>query len=414
MQQYLHAKIVDFFSRNMFERLVCYIFIAELAVRVVFELIQGQWFYIQSQNRQYIFYALIMMDYVMTFPRILTIGVRMNYVAMFLLLFLVMIMQGVFVGVINHNPPFEIFNDTVPLLVLVLNALRMQSVSEESRPIDFHRLFVFCTYISVATCLAGLLALSLGYQSRASVGTESGGIYYPMFFAALLTYKRVSPKLILMFLVIVVLSGLNMNRTTMAFLGMMAMFYAGYMLLKRPAQGMLAIASMLVLVAIGWSMLPEESGTYQRIMAMGDLDFKASSGSLGERANEVRSIQRKLSDEGATAELFGGGHGALYDVQFTHEFLRDHGHAHYAWALFNLRYGMSGYIYLSLLALMLLYHACRNVDMRNPTALMIAFMCVQSLLYMGTYVNFIFLMAGAQFLYLAKPQKQREGKWAAC
>lgn len=414
MQQYVRAKIVDFFSRNMFERLVCYIFITELAVRVVFELIQGQWFYIQSQNRQYIFYALIMMDYLITFPRILTIGVRMNYVVMFLLLFLVMIMQGVFVGIINHNPPFEIFNDTVPLLVLVLNALRMQSVSEQSRPIDFHALLVFCTYVGLAICFAGALALLLGYQSGSSVGTETGGIYYPMIFAALLTYKKISPKLLVMFLIIVACSSLNMNRTTMAFLGMMSACYAGYMLLKRPAQGMLAIALMLALMAVAWSLLPEESGTYQRIMALGDLDFKASSGSLGERANEVRSIQRKLRDEGMTAELFGGGHGALYEVQFSHEYIRDYGHAHYAWALFNLRYGMTGYIYLTLLALMLLYHAWRNLDMRNPAALMITFMCVQSLLYMATYVNFIFLLAGAQFLYLAKPKKQREERWAVC
>lgn len=405
---------MDFFSRNMFERLVCYIFITELTVRVVFELIQGQWFYLQSQNRQYIFYALIMMDYVITFPRILTIGVRMNYVVMYLLMFLVMIMQGVVVGVINHNPPFEIFNDTVPLLVLTLNALRMQSVSEQSRPIDFHRLFVFCSVVGLSTALAGLLAHVVGYDSSTSIGTEPSGIYFPMFFAALLTYKKVPLKLIFMFFIILALFSLNMNRTTMIFLGGMAMCYAGYMLLKRPAQGILAIAAMLVTMAIGWSLLPEESGTYQRIMALGDLDFTASSGSLGERANEVRSIQRKLADEGTTAELFGGGHGALYDVQFTHEFIRDHGHAHYAWALFNLRYGMTGYIYLSLLALMLLYHAWRNIDMHNPMALTITFMCLQSLLYMGTYANFIFLMAGAQFLYLARPQKQRERRWAAC
>lgn len=413
MQRYWQEKIVDFFSRNMFERLVCYIFITELAVRVVFELIQGQWFYLQSQNRQYIFYALIMMDYAITLPRILTIRVRLNYVVMFLLLFLVMIMQGVFVGVINHNPPFEIFNDTVPLLVLTLNALRMQSESEHSRPIDFNGLFVFCSVVGLATCLAGLLARIMGHDSSTSIGTEPSGIYFPMFFAALLTYNKVPLKLIFMFFIILALFSLNMNRTTMAFLGIMVMCYAGYMLLKRPAQGILAIAAMLVMMAIGWSLLPEDSGTRQRIMALSDLDFTASSGSLGERANEVRSIQRRLSDAGITDEMFGGGHGALYDVQFTHEFIRDHGHAHYAWALFNLRYGMTGYIYLSLLALMLLYHAWRNIDIRDPMALTITFMCVQSLLYMGTYANFIFLLAGAQFLYIAKPQKQRE-RWATC
>lgn len=406
----IHQFLKTFYSRHLFERLVCYVFVTELFVKVFFELVQGQWFYIQSQNKQYLFYALIVLDYLFTLPRVMHLKVRFNYMAVFLLIFTVMITQGVFVGIYNHNRPFEIFNDTIPLIVLVLNALRMQSYAEGTQPIDFMRLLRFCGVTGSLICIAGQLALLLGLPSQANVGAMTAGIYFPLFFAALMLGVRLTFRDFLMFGIIFVLSVINMNRTTLAFICLAMVYYIVRVALRDPTKGVILVVMTVFTLSLGWSLLPEDSGTYSRIMALTELDLSETSGSIGERRNEMLSIERDLANRGLTAEMLGRGHGGLYEVQFTHEYLKDYGHAHYSWALFNLRYGMSGYIYLSILALTLLYHAWRNWRMWNPMALTIAFMCVQSFMYMGTYVNFVLLLAGLQFLYLPRePFKAASG-----
>lgn len=414
MLPYLHSKLQNFFSRNIFERLICYVFLSELLVKIVFEFALGEWFYLQAQHKQYILYSLILLDYALTLPRVLSLRVTFNYISVFLLVFLLMIAQGVFVGLMNHNQLFEIFNDSAPLLVLILNGLRMQSLSENSKPIDFHFLLKFCTAMGLSICVIGQLSVLAGLPSRASIGTLPGGIYFPLFFAALLTYEKLPFRYVFSLFVILGLTSMDMNRTTMAFVAALGGCYVLHSLRKKPAQGIVSILLITVTLGIGWFSLPEDSGTYRRIIGLTELDFSQTTGSVGERGNEARSIQRKLTNMGETAELFGMGHGGLYEVQFTHEYLQNYGHAHYSWAMFNLRYGKTGYIYLAILTLILLFHARRNWSMSEPAALLVCLLCLQSFLYLMTYVNFVFLLAGLQFLYLHNQRAPSQKGIPAC
>lgn len=404
-----HRFLKTFFARHLFERLVCYVFFTELVIKVVFELLQGQSFYFQSQNKQYLFYGFIIFDYLITVPRWMHLKVQFNYITLFLLLLIVMVMQGVFVGIVNHNHVFEIFNDTVPLLVLILNALRLQSFGEGTPPVDFHRLLKSCTWMGVSICLAGQLGLILGLPSQANVGAMTSGIYFPLFFAILYMGEKLSFHSLVAFGLIFGISAINMNRTTLAFIVLAVGYYVMLTLFRNPVKGMAMIVVVCCVGGIGWNLLPEDSGTYQRVMAISELNFSDTKGSVGERRSEMLSIARDLEQRGLTAQLLGRGHGGLYEVQATHQYIKNYGHAHYSWALFNLRYGMSGYIYLAMLALLLIYHTWRNWRMWTPISLTVALMCVQSFLYLGTYVNFVFLLAGLQFLYLPRaPMEKRE------
>ena len=137
MLLYIQNKLLEFFNTNLFERIIIYLFISILLSKLVFELILGQWHFAQSQNQQWIFFSLLAFDYLISFKKVINIRVTANPVSALALLFLIMVTQGLFVGIIHHNAPFKIFNDTVPLLIIALNILRMQSHYELKKPINF-------------------------------------------------------------------------------------------------------------------------------------------------------------------------------------------------------------------------------------------------------------------------------------
>ena len=96
------------------------------------------------------------------------------------------------------------------------------------------------------------------------------------------------------------------------------------------------------------------------------------------------------------------GFGGLYEFQSTHAYIRNYGHAHYSWAWFKLRFGYIGYFYLAILASMLLYNVIRGLQSRSENGIFVAFLCLQGIIYLGTFVNALFLVSGIHFLKIDK------------
>ncbi len=390
--------ISGFFEKNLFERIIIYLFLADFITKLVFELVLGQNSLGQSQNRQWIFYTLLAVDYLFSVQKIIDLKVKINALSVFSLLFFLMIVQGLFIGILSTNNKFEILNDTIPLLMIGLNILRMQSYSE-NRNIDFHNLLSTITIIAFLSCCTGFIADLMGRPSFAVIPVSP--VYFPLIATGIFA-ARPFPKLATAaFVVMVVLSLSEINRTTMAFTGICLVGYWIFKMVKNPSHGLLFMVASAVLLCATWMILPEDSKTYRRIIGLTEIDFSARTGSIGERSAEFDSINLTLQKKGPTQEWFGLGFGGLYEYQSTHTYVRNYGHAHYAWAWFKLRFGYVGYIYLFIFTAMLLFNLGSGLKSKSSNGIFIALLCLQGILYLMTYVNAIFLCSGIHFLKLS-------------
>lgn len=392
----LLAFMKRFFERNLFERIIIYIFLAALIVKVVFEFALGEWSYVQSQNKQWIFYGLLALDYLISVRKVVGIRVTLNMMSFYALILLIMIAQGLFVGIMNQNQPFVILNDTIPLLMIALNILRFQSL-KEYKPIDFEFLLKACTLLSIGTCSFGLAADLSGKPSLPSVG--NGTIFWPLILSAVFLLRPFPKWIGLSAFIMLALTVAELNRTTIAFLGGTISIYAVICLVKRPAMGLTFTMILSVLLAIVSVSIPEDSGTYRRIVGLYDLDIDSRTGSIGERQAEMDAVQLKLDSIGPSAQWLGLGFGGLYEVHHTHQYLTDHGHAHYSWVWYNLRFGLIGYIYLVIMVAMLFYNAYISLKKLTPEGVFIGLLCINSLIFCVTYVNSIFLISGITFFH---------------
>ncbi len=386
----------DFFERNLFERIVIYIFLSEFFVKIIFELILGQWDFIQSQNIQWFFYGFLALDYVFSVRKVANIRVTINPMSLLAFVFFIMVAHGIFMGIMLRNVPFVILNDTIPLLMIGLNILRMQSVTE-FKPLDIKSLIYFCTWVTVGTGLIGGLAESLGLPSGPSVPAEA--IYYPLFLAAIFMIKPFPKWVALVGIVMIVITISDINRTTMAFCAIVVCGYTLISTVKNPAKGLISLILLVTVLTTGFYIMPEDSKTYRRIAGLADVDLSKNTGSIGERQAEWRAINKKFDRKGSTIEMLGLGFGGVYEVARTHEYLKNYGHAHYSWAWFKLRFGQIGYIYLFIFVSALIYNGFMWGLKKDENGIFMMFLCFISLLYCMTYVNATLLMMGMQFMY---------------
>ncbi len=388
-----------FYAKNLFERLIIYIIMSELLAKVYVELLLHDLLFYHPQTKQWIFYAFLGVDYIVGLPKLLRVRVTFNPMSAFALMLLVMIGQGTVIGIINDNDWFPLVNDIIPMLMISLNILRMQSHVEEPK-IHFPSIFRTTT---ILTLCSSLLSFTLLHVHIIHVATLiPNAIYMAMFYAALYTYPKLPRWQLISFLIILGIGGADVNRTTMMFLMISTAGYVTLMTLKHPLKGVILFAGVAVGGLLAWHILPEDSGAYKRIVALQNLDLNSREGSVGERSQEWDSISRHLAHLGSTDELMGFGMGGTYTMKFTHEVEKGYGHAHYSWAWFKMRFGEIGFIYLGVLILALFHNLLLGIKRWNPTSMFIAFICLSGILYLGTYVNAIWLLSGIQFLWLPR------------
>lgn len=389
------------FNRSLFERIIIYCFLSELIVKIIFELCMGIWWFSLSPTKQIVLYLLLAMDYAFNFRKIIAIRFWGNPVFYFMLMVCVMVAQGVFVGLYNHNPIFEIFNDSFPLLLMAVNALRLQSPAEAKWDIDFSFLIRFASWMSVTICFIGFVAKSiLGLLSTHAISGVIAGVYFVLVMSAVLAGHRVKFIYWLCFIVVLAFSADDFNRTTLAFMfiAISAIFFKFSIYKPFAALSLVAVISIL---GIGlWNFLPDDSKTKERITDLTRVSSETRTGAVGERLSEWHAIQEKIAQNGTTTRWIGLGHGALYDVRYTVRVIKDYGFAHFAWALFYLRYGLSGYVYLFFLTAILAWQMFRYWSFTKPVSMFVSLLSLFSLLYLTTYVNFVILCMGLQFLVL--------------
>ncbi len=389
--------ISDFYQRNLFERIIVYIFLSAFLVKLIFELGLGQWYFVQAQHLQWIFYSLLALDYLLSIPKVINIRVSMNPMSAFAVICLIMVVHGLFIGLLRHNSPFIIINDTIPILMIALNILRMQSITEY-KPIDYKFVLFTCTYLAMGACLLGLVAHIIGRPSQPSLGNVA--IFLPLIFSAAFMFRPMPKWIMFVAPLMMALVLDDFNRTTMMFMFTIVFVYVGAKLIKAPVFGILAVLSVVVIMSISWIAIPKESKTYQRIVGLQTLDLTKRKGSVGERQAEWDAIQMELKDKGRTIEWVGLGFGGTYEVKFTHEYIRDYGHAHYSWSWFSLRYGKVGFFYLFVMVAVLFYNVRAGIRLQTPTSIFVAFLCFMGLIFCMTHVNSIFLLSGIHFFYL--------------
>ena len=290
------TSLSQFFDRNLFERIILYLFIADLLVKLIFEFGFGQSSLGQSQNKQWIFYTLLGLDYLISMKKCLNIRITVNPLSLFSLVFFIMIAQGLFIGIINNNPKFEMLNDTVPLLMIALNILRMQSYGEHARPIDFRFLLNVVSTLALFSCMTGFITGMIGRNATAIIPLAP--IYFPLAFAGLFVVKPFPRWAAFVFVIMIALSISEINRSSMAFIGLAIGGYAVFRTLKNPSQGLLFIIGATILLSTTWLVLPENSKTYRRIVGLTQLDLSTRKGAVGERAAEFDSISASLAKRG--------------------------------------------------------------------------------------------------------------------
>ena len=326
-----------------------------------------------------------------SFRKLLNLRITINPISLFALLLFVMMFHGIFVGVLNHNAPFVILNDTIPILMIALNILRMQSVTEMSKPIDFRFLYIFAIICVSLICVFGYLT------GRVFVGNPS--LFYPLLGAAIVII-RPFPLWTLPFAIgIIIFTADDINRTSMMFFVIILVGSMGVNAVRQPTKSVILAMGAAVVLLAAWSLITEGSQTYNRIIGLANIDLSKRTGSIGERQAERDAINLKLEKAGPTTQWTGGGFGALYNVQFTHKYVKDYGHAHYAWAWFNLRFGKMGYFYMTLFIFTIIYSGIHNFRQQNEVGFFITCLCISAFLYVFTHVNSIWLLSGLHFLY---------------
>ncbi len=393
----------EFFEKNLFERLIIYILASSLIVTIIFQFGLGQDSYDQSQNKQWVFYGLLGLDYLISFRKVLNLRITINPISLFALCLFIMMFHGIFVGILNANAPFVIFNDTVPILMIALNILRMQSVSEISKPINFRFLYISTVICVSITCVFGALS--------GKVFTGNPSLVYPLLFVPLFILRPFPVWTIPFVLGVFIFTADDINRTTLMFFLIIFGIYMGFVTIREPMKSLIVGLCAIIAIFGAFSFLPEDSKTYERVVGLTEIDLSKRTGSIGERQAERDAINTKLEKMGTAAQWTGAGFGGTYTVRFTWEFMRDYGHAHYAWAWYNLRFGKIGYFYMFIFASMIIYSGIHNYRQKNDVGLFVTCLCISALLYMMTHVNSIWLLSGLHFLYqLPKNLRSTEEK----
>lgn len=395
-------------SKHLFERIVLYTLLSVILQKFYAEILLGEAVFYHPQIKQWIFFSLLTIDYLFSVPKLLRVKFQLNAMSLFAFLCIFMILHGTVVGILNQNRPFVIFNDIVPFLMVAFNILRMTSLEENKKEIDLKKLLRSISIVMAMSTFISSTLFFIGITSKATYAFDT--IYCSAFFAFLFSGVKIPKFDIFAFIYCAMFAITQTNRTTMLFLLLIAGLLFGKLFFRNYLKGIGALVAILVTLGTIFVSLPEDSGTYQRIMGISKIDLSARTGSVGERQAEWEAVDDKLRTMGPIAELTGLGMGGTYDVTFTHQINKDYGHAHYSWVWFKMRFGQIGYLYLIIFIAMLLYNASQHWQYKKPFNLMVCFLCLFSCLYLVTYVNAIFLLSGLQFISIAAQGKSCEKK----
>ena len=381
----------------LFERLIYYILIPDLFARIVLEAVLGQWYFGITQAKQWIFYALIALEYVIQSRTLIRDSFRKDENLVVSGLMVVMLVHGVLAGLAWQNSPARIVIDSIAPFILATNILLLDR-RKAFEGFDFARLARVNLAYALIMVVVGVGAVSIGRPTIVSLGgAAASAVSFSILMASLMAKRTFSLTDLVLTAAVVLPVAPNLNRTDLAVIGVCL---AGIFFSKIIVDGKrlyFTLVAIFLLAAAVPLVLPADSPLMRRVQGTVDYNPDQTQGSIGERQAEFLAISDKLHRMGTAAEWFGGGHGAVYDVQLTMREVEDTGHAHFSWALFKLRYGYVGYGYLLILGAMTLRSIVRNYRSPYCADRVVSVLAMFSFVFLFTYVLGAFFIAGAQF-----------------
>jgi len=383
------------------ERLIYYFLLPDFMAKIVYEIILRVPAITVTQPKQFMFYGLVALEYIFIALRHKSFRPAWRQVNPVVVLLVVMIFQGVVVGVWWENSRARIVIDTINVSVVLANVVIL---SDPYRVADtaFDRIFKANRIYAVTMILLSVVALAVNPVATINLGGGTAtAISMSLIFVEIYLIKVASGRRILIAglgLLMIAASAQSWNRTTLVFC-----VAAVLLLFARKAGQMpfrvayIAMASV-ALAAASFALLPDDSALSRRITGIENVDLSDRTGSIGERQAEADAVAEKISALGAAGVIFGAGHGASYDVKYTWEWKLNYSNAHYGWVLFYLRYGSLGYLYLSIWIVSLLSSIFRMWRSRNPASILVCLLSIWNVGYLGTYGYFSFFIAGVPFM----------------
>lgn len=394
---------------SFLERLVIYALLAQVFSRVVLEFGMGMWWFKTVQLKLWLYYGLLLMDHGLwmargRFQKVPTDWICISLVALFSLITI----HGALVGLAWDRSKWSVMEDTAPLVFIVMGILRMQDERAVDYERAFHRLLwltVGATWISIVFGYAGILR---HLPTKVAPQGAVIAIYLALYFTLLARERRGRAVLAHSFLMAGALafSMDDMNRSTMAFIAVGAV---GALVLRMrfdKVGTILAVVAICFMPALAQTVIPVDSKTHSRLVAVFDDEARDQSISIQSRSLEVEEVDAALERSGAFAQAFGLGHGGTYPYRVPGKFEPDHGHAHYAFAFFNLRYGFMGKIYVVCIGGLLLLSILSAARFPSLISFFGAFMSLVCFIYLFTYVNFFNYQSGLPFLCLLAPVRR--------
>lgn len=378
-------------------RLVLYFVLADLAVKILFEIAQGMWWYQTPTLKQYFLFGFIGLDYALSVRSILGIRVRSVSAIVVILFFIWLCIHGVVVGLAHGNPIFKVFNDTVPLIVVAINLARIQNEFPRLASLNTDVFFRLLLTLVGAVTLLGVGGLAVGLQTTAFPYFGIGEIFVCCIFAAVFKTHDIKVTTLALLAAFIGLWISDLNRSFLALLGIgfgASIFFLG---LANIRKFFVFIVILIPTMLIGFSLVPEESKTYQRIYNSFNNEGVNDDASVGERDAEFAAIKEQEAARGVYTDVFGFGHGAEYSVRLTHQVDDDRSFAHYSWAWYKMRYGDIGYFYCAIHFLLLIYSTVQGLRTKHIVGHAFAILSAACLIYMFTYVNFVILLLGLPY-----------------
>lgn len=387
------------------ERVVVYICLAGFITKLVFELGLGLWWYKLSTTTLLIFLILLAVDHAFWLAKGGFKGIPADRPMLVLVVFwFLMTLHGALVGWLQGQSVVSIIDDTVPVLLCLLSLIRFGLLPAIDYTAAFRRISRVIYITAISSTLIGIIAVSLGLPSRPSPGTHVFAMLVALQFVALakvqFTLRFWGGAFIFWFVFVASIE--DINRSTLASIG--GLFVLALLLrLRFDIRGGLTgllMAALFPFVLL--ATVPEGSKTYVRLYNIINSDEGGESVSLNSRKLEKQQIEAQLQRNGFTTELLGLGHGATYEYSMYGKTELEHGHAHYASAYMQLRYGAVGTLYVYGLAVSVVLGSWLAIRNGSSMALFMGALNLTAFIYLFTWVNFFFYFMGLTYLVYSR------------
>jgi hypothetical protein len=386
------------------ERLIYYMLVTDILSRLVFEVFLGYNMSELIQQRLWIFFGLIAIEYIFQIRRVLHSRFyidRNMYAACFVI---ILVLHGLFLGIGWHNNTAKVATDTIPLIVGAINILLACEV-DAYKNFNFNRVEALNITFALIMVTLGIIAILVGRAPNGGLGSAvSTTVSIAIIGVSFWRRKVFRIMFLIINLAILFVSTPFFNRTTLAFIIIAALIVFFKNIIKSPLKLYLSISLIVGGIVCGPLIIPPDSPLGRRIHELGDSEEleqqkKTGTGSIGDRFEEWSIIQKKVSQGGPIAEIFGFGHGATYYIMMDGYYNPTYSNAHYGWALFYLRYGYCGFLYLAIYAALIIANIARNKNSTDNFDRFVILICIGAISYIFSYMAFDILIFGLQFMH---------------